>query len=326
MKLPRREFLHLTAGMAGLSSLPRAAMAEDAYPSRPVHLIVGFTPGAASDIIGRLFAQGAGPLVGQEIVVENKPGAGSSIAAQYVARAAKDGYTLFLPTLSTLTNEIINPSASFDLSKDFAPIALLAIGAVVLVVNPATNVHSVSELIALAKLKPGQVLYGSTGMGSLPQLAAELFAQRAGVKLTHVPYPGSPQIAADLIAGRITMSFTIASSVIGQIAAGEVTALATAASKRPSSLPNVPTMAEAGMPDFDTGLWLGLAAPAGTPQAAINKLADAASKAMHATRTVEALRMQGCDPLDAGPDEFAAFLRSENELWTAVARAAGMKS
>jgi tripartite-type tricarboxylate transporter receptor subunit TctC len=301
-------------------------MAEDVYPSRPVHLIVGFTPGAASDIIGRLFAQGAGPLVGQEIVVENKPGAGSSIAAQYVARAAKDGYTLFLPALSTLTNEIINPSASFDLSKDFAPIALLAIGAVVLVVNPVTDVHSVSELIALAKSKPGQVLYGSTGMGSLPQLAAELFAQRAGLKLTQVPYPGSPQIAADLIAGRITMSFTIASSVIGQIAAGQVTALATAASKRPSALPDVPTMAEAGMPDFDTGLWLGLTAPAGTPPPAIKKLAAAADEAMHAPAAVEALRKQGYAPLDAGPDEFAAFLRSEAERWTAVARAAGMKS
>jgi tripartite-type tricarboxylate transporter receptor subunit TctC len=155
MKFPRRDFLRLAASAATLQSFPRAALAEDVYPSRPVHLIVGFTPGAASDIIGRLFAQGAGPLVGQEIVVENKPGAGSGIAAQYVARAAKDGYTLFLPALSTLTNEIINPSASFDLSKDFAPIALLAIGAVVLVVNPATNVHSVSELIALAKSKPG---------------------------------------------------------------------------------------------------------------------------------------------------------------------------
>jgi tripartite-type tricarboxylate transporter receptor subunit TctC len=326
MKLPRREFLRLAAGAAALRSVPRAAMAEDVYPSRPVHLIVGFTPGAASDVIGRLFAQGAGPLVGQEIVVENKPGAGSGIAAQYVARAAKDGYTLFLPALSTLTNEIINPVASFDLAKDFAPIALLAIGAVVLAVNPGTNVHSVSELIALAKSKPGQVLYGSTGMGSLPQLAAELFAQRAGLKLTHVPYPGSPQIAADLIAGRITMSFTIASSVIGQIAAGQVTALATAASKRPSALPDVPTMAEAGMPDFDTGLWLGLAAPVGTPPPAIKKLADAARGAMHAPVTAEALRKQGYDPLDAGPDEFAAFLRSETERWTAVARAAGMKS
>ena len=196
---------------------------------------------------------------------------GSLIAAQYVAHAAKDGYTLFLPALSTLTNVIINPSATVDIGRDFAPIALLAIGTVVLVVNPASNVHSVAELIALAKAKPGQVLYGSTGLGSLPQLAAEMFAQRAGVKLTHVPYPGSPQIAQDLLAGRITMSFTIASSVIGQIAAGQIIALATAATKRPAALPNVPTMAEAGMPDFDTGLWLGLAAPAGAPRSGHRK-------------------------------------------------------
>jgi tripartite-type tricarboxylate transporter receptor subunit TctC len=288
--------------------------------------VVGFTPGAASDVIGRLFAQGAGPVVGQQIVVENKPGAGSIIAAQYVARAAKDGYTLFLPALSTLTNQIINPAPALDLNRDFAPIALLAIGAVVLVVNPASNVHSLPELIALAKSKPGAVLYGSTGQGSLPQLAAEMFAQRAGVKLTHVPYPGSPQIAEDLLAGRITMSFTIASSVIGQIAAGQILALATAATKRPSALPNVPTMAEAGMPDFDTGLWLGLAAPVGTPRSAIEVMAAAAKKAMHTPQALESLRKQAYDPLDAGPDEFAEFLRRETTRWTTVARAAGMKT
>jgi len=305
---------------------PLAIASADTYPSRPIHLVVGFTPGAASDVIGRLFAQGAGPLVGQQIVVENKPGAGSIIAAQYVARAAKDGYTLFLPALSTLTNQIINPSPALDLNRDFAPVALLAIGAVVLVVNPASNVRSVPELIALAKSKPGGVLYGSTGQGSLPQLAAELFAQRAGVKLTHVPYPGSPQITEDLLAGRITMSFTIASSVIGQIAAGQIVALATAATKRPSALPNVPTMAEAGMPDFDTGLWLGLAAPVGTPRPAIERLATAAHTAMHTPQALESLRKQAYDPLDAGPEAFGEFLRKETTRWTAVARAAGMKS
>lgn len=312
--------------LASAAAGPATGAFADTYPSRPVHLVVGFTPGAASDIIGRLFAQGAGQVVGQQIVVENKPGAGSIIAAQYVARAAKDGYVLFLPALSTLTNQIINPAPALDLNRDFAPIALLAIGAVVLVVNPASNVRSVPELIALAKAKPGQVLYGSTGQGSLPQLAAEMFAQRAGVKLTHVPYPGSPQIAADLLAGRITMSFTIASSVIGQIAAGQIIALATAATKRPSALPNVPTMAEAGMPDFDTGLWLGLAAPAGTPRAALETIAAAAHKAMHTPQALESLRKQAYDPLDAGPDEFAQFLRQETTRWTAVARAAGMKS
>ena len=326
MSLRRRTFLSLLGGAAATPVGPLAIASADTYPSRPIHLVVGFTPGAASDVIGRLFAQGAGPLVGQQIVVENKPGAGSIIAAQYVGRAAKDGYTLFLPALSTLTNQIINPSPALDLNRDFAPVALLAIGAVVLVVNPASNVRSVPELIALAKSKPGGVLYGSTGQGSLPQLAAELFAQRAGVKLTHVPYPGSPQITEDLLAGRITMSFTIASSVIGQIAAGQIVALATAATNRPSALPNVPTMAEAGMPDFDTGLWLGLAAPVGTPRPAIERLATAAHTAMHTPQALESLRKQAYDPLDAGPEAFGEFLRKETTRWTAVARAAGMKS
>jgi len=326
MSVCRRTVLSLLAGAAAAPAGLQAIASADTYPSRPIHLVVGFTPGAASDVIGRLFAQGAGPVVGQQIVVENKPGAGSIIAAQYVARAAKDGYTLFLPALSTLTNQIINPAPALDLNRDFAPIALLAIGAVVLVVNPSSNVHSVPELVALAKSKPGGVLYGSTGQGSLPQLAAELFAQRAGVKLTHVPYPGSPQITEDLLAGRITMSFTIASSVIGQIAAGQILALATAATKRPRALPNVPTMAEAGMPDFDTGLWLGLAAPVGTPRSAVETIAAAAKKATHTPQVLESLRKQAYDPLDAGPDEFAEFLRKETTRWTAVARAAGMKS
>jgi tripartite-type tricarboxylate transporter receptor subunit TctC len=326
MKLPRRHFLHLTAGAAALPLLPGMATAQDAYPSRPIHLIVGFTAGAASDVFGRIFAKGAGPFLGQEIVVENKPGAGSSIAAQYVAHSANDGYTLFVPALSTLTNELVNPAPRFDMSRDFAPVALLGVLAIVLVVSPESNVHSVAELIALAKSKPGQVLYASVGAGSLPHLCAELLAQRAGVKLMHVPYPGSPQAITDVMAGRIAMFFAPASGVVGQIGSGKLIALATAANKRPSALPNVPTMAEAGMPDFDTSLWLGLVAPAGTPRPVIEKLAGAAHKAMRLPEALEALHNQGGDPLDAGPDEFASFIRSEIVRWSEVARAAGLKS
>jgi tripartite-type tricarboxylate transporter receptor subunit TctC len=312
-------------GLAAVVSPPRV-FAQDAYPSRPIRLIVGFTPGAASDIIGRIFAKGAGPLIGQEFVVENKPGAGSSIAAEYVVRAAKDGYTLFVPALSTLTYKIVNPTAPFDMTRDFAPIALLGNLAIVLVVNPESNVHSVADLIAMAKAKPAEVLFASVGAGSLPHLCAELFAQRAGLNLTHVPYPGSPQAVTDLVAGRITMFFAPASGVVGQLAAGKLTALATAAHKRPSALPDVPTMEEAGVPDFDTSLWLGLVAPIGTPRPVIDKLADAAHKAVHAPEAVEALRKQGYDPLDAGPDEFGAFIRSETTRWSEVARTAGLKS
>jgi tripartite-type tricarboxylate transporter receptor subunit TctC len=325
MQLSRRRFVHLSAGAAALSAATRVGSAQDAYPSRPIHVIVGFTPGAAADVAARVLSQGAGPILGQQIVVENRPGAGSSIAAQYVAHAASDGYTLFLATLSIITNQIINPNASLDLTRDFAPIALLVSGAIVLAVNPASNIHSVAELIALAKAKPGEVLH-ATVFGSLPQFASELFAQRAGVKLLQVPYQGSPQAVMDVIAGRATMTFSPASSVVGQIAAGKLRALATAAKTRASALPDVPTMAEAGMPDFDTSLWFGLLAPAGTPRPVIDKLAVAAPKAMHAPEAIATLRKQGYEPLDAGPEEFAAFIRSEIIRWSDVARAAGLKT
>jgi tripartite-type tricarboxylate transporter receptor subunit TctC len=278
-------------------------------------------------VIARIFARGAGPVVGQQIIVENKPGAGSSIAAQYVARAPKDGYTLFLPALSTLTNEIVNPSSPpLDLSKDFAPIAQLAEGPFFLTVNPALGVHSVAELVALAKSKPGELSYGSVGAGSLPHLCGALFEQQAGIKLVHVPYPGSPESVTDLIAGRITLSFIVGSSIIGQINAGQLAALATTGAKRASVLPNVPTMTQAGIAGFDTNLWLGLLAPVGTPQPIIATLADAANKAMHSADAVDALHKQGYEPLDVGPNDFAARIRGDITRWTEVVRTAGLKT
>jgi tripartite-type tricarboxylate transporter receptor subunit TctC len=309
-----------------LAVWPPPAHSESAYPARPVHLIVGFPPGAAADITGRVLAQGLSQILGQQVVVENKPGAGSSIAADYAAHAANDGYTLFLGSSANITNQVINSDLTFDMTRDFAPIAPVTTAAVVLVVNPATDVHSVAELIALAKAKPGTVLYASTGVGAAPHLAAELFSQRAGIKLVHVPYQGSPQAVADLIAGRTMMMFSPASTIIGQIAAGKLTALASAASKRPSILPDLPTMAEAGMPDFDTGIWFALMAPAGTPQAVIDKLAAAAQQAMHAPDAVATLAKQGVDPLNGGPQDLKRFIASELARWSDVARAAGLKS
>jgi tripartite-type tricarboxylate transporter receptor subunit TctC len=305
--------------------LPLRAQADDAYPTRPIHLIVGFTPGAAADITARVLGSGLGKILGQQFVIENKPGAGSSIAAEFAAHAANDGYTLFLGSSANITNQAINPNLSFDMVKDFAPIALVATSAVVLVVNPATNVHSVAELIALAKAKPGELLYASTGVGAAPHLAAELFSQRAGVKLLHVPYPGSPQAVADLIAGRTMMMFSPASAVLGQIQAGKLIALAAAANRRPSVLPGVPTMAEAGMPDFDTSIWFGLMAPAGTPKTAIDKLAAAVHDTMQSPDALDALHKQGFDPLSGGPDVLGSFVRTELTRWSDVARAAGLK-
>jgi tripartite-type tricarboxylate transporter receptor subunit TctC len=318
LRLDRR-----TVSLLGLAALmsPRAS-AQDAYPTRPMRLIIGFPPGAASDICGRIFAEHAAPILGQKFVPENKPGAGSSIAAQYVARATPDGYTLFVPALSTLTNELAQPSPAFDMIKDFAPVALLANLAIVLVVDPAMKVRTISEFVAYAKAKPGGVLYASVGAGSLPHLCGVMLAQRTGIELVHIPYPGSPQGIMDVVAGRIGMMFAPASGIVGQVAAGKVTALATAADKRPSALPDVPTMAEAGIPDFDTSLWLGLVAPAGTPRPIVDKLAAAAHKAMHAPAAVETLRKQGYEPRNEGPDEFAAVIRSEVTRWSALARSA----
>ena len=311
-------------GLAAVMSPPRA-FAQAGFPTRPIHLVVGFTPGSSSDITGRIFAKEASEILGRDVVVDNKPGAAGSIGGAFVAHAPKDGYTLFLCPLSTVTNKIAHPDEPFDTLKDFSPVALLATGAIVMVVDPKLDVHTVADFIKLAKSKPGQVLFGSVGPGSLPDLCGELFAQRTGVKLVQVPYPGSPQVIIDLMAGRVAMNFAIASSVLGQIAAGKVRPLAIASDKRSDLLPNVPTMAEAGVPDFNTPLWFGLMAPAGTPRPIIDKIAAAAQKGMHTPEAVDLLHKQGFVPDDLGPEQFGAFLKTEIARWSKVMKAAGMK-
>ncbi len=317
-----------TVSLLGLAALswPATALAAEAYPSRPIHLVVGFTAGATSDVIARIFAQAADPLLGQQVVVENKPGAGSSIAAEYVADSANDGYTLFVPTLSTLTDEIVHANRRVTLTKDLSPIALLGSIALVLVVSPSVGVHNLSELVALAKSKPGELSFASVGAGTLLHLAGVLLEQRAGIELLHVPYPGSPQAVTDVIAGRVTMVFAPASSILGQLAAGKLVAMGTAGKKRSSALPNVPTMAEAGMPDFDTSLWLGLMGPAGLPKPVVEKLTTTTRNALQAPEATKQLVKQGYDSDYLGPDQFAAYIKSEHTRWSAVARAAGLLS
>lgn len=324
--MPEIDRRSLTLLGLGAMLTPLRALAQGAYPSRPIHVVVGFTPGASSDIVARIFAKGADEALGRNVVVENKVGAAGSIAAGYVAHAAADGYTLFVCPLSTLTNKIVHPDEPFDLEKNFAPVALLATGAIVMVVDPKLDVHSVAEFTALAKSKPGQILFGTVGPGSLPDLCGELYAQRAGVKLVQVPYPGSPQVITDLMAGRVAMNFAIASSVLGQITAGQVRPLAIAADKRSDLLPDVPTMAEAGIGDFNTPLWFGLLAPTGTPRPAIEKLAGAAHTAMHTPEAKDLLHKQGFVPEDMGPDQFGAFIKSEIARWSAVVKASAIRT
>ncbi|HKC34235.1 MAG TPA: tripartite tricarboxylate transporter substrate binding protein [Xanthobacteraceae bacterium] len=318
--------LHRVAALLSiaLAATTTAGRADD-YPSRPVRVIVGFTPGASADITARIVANRMGQILNQQFVVENKPGAGSNLAADFVAHAPKDGYTLLIGTSANLTNAVITPNLGFDFVKDFAPIALATTAPIILAVHPSLGVNSVQELIALAKQKPGEIFYASTGVGAAPHLSGELFNARAGIKTVHVPYQGSPQAVTDLIAGRTSMMFSPASAVMPHIESGALKGLASAASKRPSIAPNLPTMAEAGLPDFDTSIWFGLMAPLGTPPEVIDKLARAVNDALASNEVLSSLKTQGFDTLGGSPEEFARTITRDVARWTIAAQAAGMR-
>jgi tripartite-type tricarboxylate transporter receptor subunit TctC len=301
-----------------------AAHAQD-FPTRPIRVIVGFGAGSGADITARVVGARMSEILGQQIVVENKTGAGSSIGADYVAHAGNDGYTLFLATISQPINAAVTPHLNFDFVKDFAPIVLVSTIPNLLVVNPSLGVKTVQELIALGKAKPDSLSFGSSGVGTGTHLAAELFKVLTGVQMVHVPYAGSAQSITDLLAGRIQLVFTPASTVVQHVQAGKLVALATTEKKRAAIAPDVPTMGEAGLAGFDTGLWFGLLAPAGTPKAAIDKINAAANQAIKAEAVVKALQPQGIDVIGGTPDEFARYIAGEMERWDKVSRAAGLK-
>jgi tripartite-type tricarboxylate transporter receptor subunit TctC len=310
----------ISAALAGAAS----AQAQD-FPSRPIRVFVGFGPGSGADITARVVGARMSQILGQQIVVENKTGAGSSLAAEAAARAPKDGYTLLMATISQPINAAVVPNLPFDFVKDFAPIALISTTPNLLVVHPSIGVKSVKELIALAKEKPDSLSFGSSGVATGTHLSAELFKVLTGVKMVHVPYGGSAQAVTDLLAGRIQLLFSPASTVIQHVHDGKLVALAATEAKRAAIAPEVPTMAEAGLPGFATGLWFGLLAPAGTPREAIDKISAAANEALKADEVGKALRPQGIDLLGGTPDDFAHYIDSEMKRWDSVARAAGLK-
>jgi tripartite-type tricarboxylate transporter receptor subunit TctC len=295
------------------------------YPSRPIRIVFGFGPGSSGDIMTRVLAQRMSQDLGQPVIVEGKPGANGQLGAAQVARAPSDGYTLFLASVSNATNVAITPAFATDLAKELVPVALVATVPSILVVHPSLGVANVQELITLAKAKPDQLFFGSVGVGSPPHLAGELFKVMAGVKLTHVPYAGgSGQAATDLIAGRISMVFSPASTIAPHIVSGGVKALAAATAKRAGLFPDLPTIAEAGLPGFDSGIWGGLMAPAGTPRAVIDRLARAADDALKTPEVQSVLRNAGIDPLGGTPEDFAELIRGEIEKWAKVAKVAGL--
>jgi tripartite-type tricarboxylate transporter receptor subunit TctC len=307
---------------AAIAALPGLA---DDYPVRPIRVVVGFSAGSGADISARVVGQRMGQILGQQIVVENKTGAGSSLAADLVARAPKDGYTLLMATIANVINAVVTPNLSFDFRKDFAPVVRLTTTPNILVVHPSVGVKSVKELIDLAKAKPDQLSFASSGVATGTHLAAELFKVMTGVKMVHVPYAGSPQAVTDLLAGRVQVFFSPASTVLQHVREGKLVALASTEARRAAMAPDLPTMAEAGLPGFETGLWFGLVAPAGTPKEIIDKLARAGNEALKTDEVGKALAPQGIDLVGGSPEEFARYLDGEMKRWATVAEAAGLK-
>jgi len=313
------------AALAALVALTGAAWAADDYPVRPVRIIAGFGPGATIDVTARVLAPKLGQALGQQFVVENRTGAGSNLAADFVAQAPKDGHTLLVGTIANTINASLGQKLNHDFAKDFAPIALVATVPNILVVHPSIGVKSVDDLIKLARAKPDALSYGSAGAGTALHLSAELFKVMTGTKMVHVPYAGSNQAVADLLTGRVQVMFSPASTILPHVREGKLIALASTQLKRASVAPELPTMAEAGLPGFDTSVWSGLLAPAGTPREAVDKLARAINEALRSRDVIEPLQKQGIDILGGTPEEFAAYIQSEIAKWTRVAAAAGLK-
>ena len=303
--------------------LTAPASAAD-YPNRPVTLVVAFTPGGPSDVLARIVGKKMGDLLGQTFVIENRPGAGGNIAADSVAHANADGYTLLMGNNSILaTNEALYKHITYSPQKDFIPITLIGTQANILVVNNDLPAHSLKELIALAKAQPGKLNFASSGFGAAAHLSGELFKTEAKIDIVHVPYKGAAPALQDVIAGHDQMMFATAASVVGQINGGQVRALAVTTIKRTTVLPDLPTMDEAGLKNFEASTWHGLVAPTGTPPEVIATLHDAAIKALADPGVQASLAKLGVDIVGDTPKEFGAYITAEIPKWTAIVKASG---
>ena len=299
-----------------------AALAQS-YPARPVRLVVGFAAGGATDLSARFIAQKLSETLGQPVVVENRPGAASTLASELVARSAPDGYTV-LHANATVAMPSLFAKLSFDVRKDLVPVSLVGYGPLVIVVHPSLPVKTVKELVALARRKPGMLNYGTAGVGSFTHLAMALLVSMTNVDMAHVPYKGSSQAAIGLITGDAQLMFSAPAAVIPQIKEGRLRAVAVSGTTRSAVLPDVPTIAEAGLAGYNATSWYGFLAPTGTPRAAIAKLGEETAKALTAADLKERLLSQSVEPAKGGVEEFTGFLQSEILKWAKIIKAAGI--
>ncbi|MBV7485084.1 tripartite tricarboxylate transporter substrate binding protein [Bordetella sp. BOR01] len=316
----------LLAAVLALPVAPVAqAQAAPAWPTRPITLIVPFPPGGTTDLLARLVARAAGSRLGQSVVVENRPGAGGGIGAAAVARAQPDGYTLVMGTLGTqVTNPFIYKEVPYDPTRDFTPVTLVANSPNVLLVNPKLGVSTVAQLIERARRAPGSLNFASTSLGGSPHLSGELFNSMAKVDIRHVPYKGSAPAMTDLLGGQVQLMYDNLPSAMGQIQSEAVQALAVTTPERVPLLPDVPTVAEAGLPGYEVNAWFGLLAPAGTPDAVVGRIQSAVADALADPDTRRQVESLGAIPVANTPQAFGDIIRADTEKWRQVIHDAGI--
>ncbi len=304
-----------------------AAFAQS-YPNKPVRLVVGFAPGGAADFVARAFQEGLGKALGQPIVVENRPGAGSSIAAEHAAKSAPDGYTVLIASPSSiLVNPLISPKAGFQPLKDLVPVSKVSSSPLILAVNPGLGISSVKELIAQAKKNPGKLNYATSGNGSAPHMAAVLFLRLAHVDMVHVPFKGGAPAVQSVLAGDTQLAFATPPSVLPLVQGNRLRALAITSRSATPLIPGVPGMGEAGLSDYEIGFWYGFFVPAGTPAEVVKKLFDATSQVLKLPETAKVLAREGTETAaSASPAEFASFLVEDAKLWARLVKESGAKA